>query len=66
MKPECIECGEHYNPKRKALGYHTCLECGANDAAREIVRKSKCMAPAYNKGADMYVSSVKMAKEVGK
>ena len=32
MKPECVECGEQYNPRRLALGYHTCLECGDRDA----------------------------------
>jgi len=32
MTPECIECGEEYNPKRQALGYNTCLECGDNNA----------------------------------
>jgi ribosomal protein L37AE/L43A len=26
--PECRECGELFNPKRKALGYNTCLACG--------------------------------------
>lgn len=29
MKPHCIKCGEEYNPRRKALGYHTCLACGS-------------------------------------
>ena len=28
-KPRCKECGEKYNPKRKALGYTTCLDCGS-------------------------------------
>lgn len=27
--PECEECGDEYNPKRKALGYRTCLACGS-------------------------------------
>ena len=66
MKPECIECGEEYNPRRLALGYHTCLECGDRDATKQTLRKSKCVAPAYNKGAYMYVSSRAMAKELGK
>lgn len=26
--PECVKCGDAYNPKRKALGYSTCLACG--------------------------------------
>ena len=27
--PFCIECGHEYNPKRFALGYRTCLDCGS-------------------------------------
>ena len=26
--PECKECGECFNPRREALGYSTCLDCG--------------------------------------
>ncbi len=26
--PECVKCGDAFNPKRKALGYDTCLKCG--------------------------------------
>lgn len=26
--PECRVCDEPFNPKRKALGYDTCLSCG--------------------------------------
>ena len=33
---ECIECGEEYNPRRLALGYHTCLECG-DRTARSVI-----------------------------
>lgn len=25
----CIECDNSYNPRRKALGYRTCLDCGS-------------------------------------
>jgi len=66
MKPECIECGEEYNPKRAELGYKTCLDCGQGNAEREILRKSRCIAPAYNKGAYMYVSSSAMARDLGR
>ncbi len=66
MKPECIECGEEYNPKRESLGYKTCLDCGGDQAQREILRKSRCVAPAYNKGAYMYVSSSAMARDLGR
>lgn len=66
MKPECVECGESFNPKRRQLGYSTCLECGDKEAAIQTLRKSRCTAPAYNKGAYMYVSSSQMAREAGR
>lgn len=25
----CVKCGEDYSPKRRALGYRTCLDCGS-------------------------------------
>ena len=40
MNPECVECGEEYNRKRYALGYHTCLECGDIEAAKQIYAAS--------------------------
>ena len=62
----CKECYEDYSDKRKALGYDTCLECGAIAASKQSLRKARCVAPAFNKGAYMYVSSKAMAKEVGR
>jgi len=62
----CIECDEEYSDRRKALGYHTCLDCGQEAAEKEILRKARCTAPAYNKGGYMYISSVNMAKDVGR
>ena len=66
FKTECIECGDDFPAKRYELGYRTCLECGDKYASVEKVRKSKCFAPAYNKGAYMYVSSKRMAKDLGR
>lgn len=66
MKSECIECGDNFNPKRFKLGYRTCIECGEEIAQIEMVRKSRCIAPAYNKGAYMYVTSSQMAKDLGR
>ncbi len=66
MKVECRECGASYPVKRYDLGYKTCLDCGDTFAKKESVRKSKCFAPAYNKGAYMYVSSKTMAKDIGR
>ncbi len=64
--PQCFDCGEEFNPKRKALGYVHCLGCGAGYANKETIRKSKCVAPAFNKGAYQYVGSIEDAKSVGK
>jgi hypothetical protein len=63
---ECVKCGEQYSYKRRELGYHTCLGCGGVEAMREAIRKTTCVAPAFNKGAYMYVHSPQDAKDAGK
>jgi uncharacterized protein YkwD len=35
-------------------------------AADEIIRKSKCLAPAYNKGAVQYIGDTEAARDAGK
>jgi|TARA_A100001011_G_scaffold381515_1_gene450169 hypothetical protein len=65
-KAKCVECGEEYSCKRLQLGYKTCLDCGGISAIREIVRKSKCIAPAFNKGSYTYVHSKQDAKDIGR
>ena len=35
--PTCDECGEHYSPRRFALGYRTCLDCGSPAKVYAIV-----------------------------
>jgi len=64
--PECIKCGDEYQPKRKALGYHTCLDCGNLEAEKEIAHKRKCSAPLFNKGGYQYVGNREAAKWAGK
>ena len=49
--PQCFDCGEEFSPKRKALGYEYCLECGESHAHEVSERMKKCTAPLYNKGA---------------
>ena len=66
MQAVCIDCGEHFNPKRLELGYRTCLKCGDAPATAEKKRKAKCTAPAYNKGAYQYVGTVQAAKGLGR
>lgn len=65
-KALCIKCQEEFSIKRKRLGYSTCLSCGDVAAKKIIKHRSKCTAPAFNKGAYMYVSSRSMAKDLGR
>ena len=64
--PECSVCGEEYNPKRKQLGYSTCLVCGDKEAKKSIAHKKKCTAPLFNKGGYQYVSNRETAKWIGR
>lgn len=41
MLPNCISCGDEYNPKRAALGYRTCLECGSPKLMPPIIYVAK-------------------------
>ena len=66
IEVECIECGDDFSIRRYKLGYLICLQCGDKHAKIESRRKSKCSAPAYNKGAYMYVSSKTMARDLGR
>lgn len=34
--PKCNSCGEEYNPRRKALGFRTCLDCGESVAQKVV------------------------------
>lgn len=36
------------------------------EVAEEILRKSRCLAPAYSKGAVQYISSEEMARDAGR
>ena len=38
----------------------------SEEVRKEVLRKSKCLAPAYNKGALQYVGSEDEAKDIGK
>ncbi len=64
--PECRECGAEYHPRRRELGYHTCLECGDAVAQKLIEHKKRCSAPLFNKGSYQYVSSKEDARWIGR
>lgn len=40
-KPNCIKCGDEYNPKRAELGYRTCLSCGSPKQEFVIIEVNK-------------------------
>lgn len=57
------KCGKEISEGRFRLGIRTCLECGVIDARLEIERKSKRIAPAYNKGGLVYMGDETVAAE---
>ena len=61
----CKDCGEEYSLKRAKLGYNLCLECGESDAKRIADFRSKCSAPAYNKGAYQPIMTMEDARWAG-
>ena len=63
---QCKVCEEEFSDKRKALGYNTCLDCGGRIANKQAALKSKQVAPAFNKGAYQYITSMNMAKDIGR
>ena len=66
MSAVCRYCGEDYPRKRLDLGYLSCLDCGQKHAEAEKAYKAKCTAPAYNKGAYMYIGSAEAVKGIFK
>ena len=62
----CIICHAVYPLKRKNLGYETCISCGDKEAQKEALRKSKCVAPLFNKGAYQFIGNIKEAKSIGR
>jgi hypothetical protein len=56
-------CGQYIETRRFNTGAKTCLACGELDAQKEIAKKSKRIAPAYNKGGLVYMGSVDVAAQ---
>ncbi len=55
--PACAKCGEEFDPRRKALGYLTCLQCG--EAKRVF-----CSVPMH-KGNLVLVTDKAQLKYIG-
>ena len=62
----CKICYEEFPLKRKKLGYEVCIKCGDEIANKESIRKSKCIAPLFNKGAYQYIGNIEEAKYIGR
>tara|TARA_B100000927_G_scaffold286633_1_gene278428 strand:+ start:1756 stop:1953 length:198 start_codon:yes stop_codon:yes gene_type:complete len=62
----CVKCYLEYPEKRKRIGYKTCIVCGDKEATKEAIRKSKCTAPLFNKGAYQYVGNINVVKDIGR
>lgn len=62
----CIKCFNDYPVKRLNLGYKTCIDCGDKEAKKEAIRKSKCTAPLFNKGAYQYIGDINDVKYIGR
>jgi len=39
--PFCIKCGDDYDPRRRELGYRTCLSCGSPAFRPPVIPVSK-------------------------
>lgn len=51
---------------RKSIMESVLLGKESQETKDEVIRKSKCLAPAYNKGAVQYVGSEESAKDIGR
>ncbi len=63
-EPECCQCGITYPPKRAALGYKTCLDCG--DAAASTERAAWCVAPIAHKQGETLVTDRSQLRQTNK
>jgi hypothetical protein len=62
----CTRCYDEFSDARRDIGYEVCIECGDRQAKKEAIRKSKCVAPLFNKGSYQYIGSINNAKYIGR
>ena len=62
----CTICDEPFNPKRAALGYTTCLDCGEQAARKIVDQRRSQLAPLYNKGAYQFITPGDSLRSLGK
>lgn len=51
--PHCIDCHEPFHPRRKSLGYSTCLDCGSPQKVYAIVPVPKSNYVIATSAADV-------------
>jgi hypothetical protein len=56
--PYC-RCGNEFPEARASLGFDYCLECGKKEAAAEIARRARMIAPISHKSGYTYLGSDK-------
>ena len=56
--PYC-RCANEFSEARARLGFDYCLECGKQEAAAEIARRSHMIAPISHKSGYTYLGSGK-------
>ena len=54
--PYC-RCGNEFSEARARLGFDCCLECGKKEAAAEIARRARMIAPISHKSGYTYLGS---------
>ena len=52
--PSC-RCGNEFSEARARLGFDYCLECGKKEAAAEIARRARLIAPISHKSGYTYL-----------
>src|SRR6266404_5387619 len=50
-------CGNEFSEARERLGFDCCLECGKKEAAAEIARRARMIAPISHKSGYTYLGS---------
>ena len=54
--PYC-RCGTEFSEARARIGFDCCLECGKEEAAAEIARRARMIAPISHKSGYTYLGS---------
>jgi len=59
IRPVCRVCGDNFSPKRKAIGYPTCLPCG-----EELANAVNFTVAPMSKSNYMLISDLSLLKQL--